>query len=986
MRSCATPELLERFVHDQMEDAERESVATHLEECVDCQLALERITAAPDTNTSADSLPDPREDDRIARALQRVQMRGPFSPEPDDLGARRALNRERPSFQVPSSKDGAHAIRGFRIVREVGRGGMGVVFEAIDDRLHRRVALKVLPSGIHLDPTRVERFEREAQAAAKLHHTNIVPIFGYGQEDGFHYYAMQFIDGHGLDVILAELRRATARPELGEVITPANKTSASLITDSIMSGRFAQVSITADENAAAVPVEERTSVQPPLAVAPEAIRASTPVIPPTTGDRSKSVAGQGFWRSLARVAIQAALALEYAHRQGVIHRDIKPSNLLLDVRGNVWVADFGLAKTTDDQDLTRTGDIVGTLRYIAPERFRGRCDARSDVYSLGLTLYELVALRPAYCQSDKHELIAKVQAEVPPPLSRLEPRAPRDLVTIIQKSVARDPAARYTSAGALAEDLARFLDGQIIHARRASLLERTYRWTRRNPWAAGFFLLLTYGLTATSWFAIQTAQAEALTRAERDKARDEADNALAIERFLSQDILSKAAATNQAGPNQSPKADFKVREALDSAASKIGDRFRDNPRIEASIRLTIGESYLGLGLVAKAVEHLSGAFELRRRFLGPEHPETLVAEAKLATALSAADRLGEAETHLIHATHGLQSDRGSFIPEYLKAVNNLGEIHFYANKFDQAEQEFTQALDGWTRLPAPDERERLSILNNLAMTYQAKGRYADSAKALEDVVPDMKRIFGPDHPDTLTVINNLAELYVHLDKPKEAESRFREVLELRTRIFGNDSPLTLGTLHDLSTVCDRLGKSDEAEELAKRALEGRRKTLGSEHSMTLLSVNNLAGQYRHRGRLQEAERLLRECHGGLMKKRGADDPDTLLVAGNLAMVLKDLGRLDESKALLEQTDTQMQRRLGREHPDRLRVLSGLASVLTAMGNPAGAEPLLREVLQGRKKSLGADHSLTVEATKDLAECLKLLRKADQTKSITTEAR
>jgi WD40 repeat protein/tetratricopeptide (TPR) repeat protein len=187
-----------------------------------------------------------------------------------------------------------------------------------------------------------------------------------------------------------------------------------------------------------------------------------------------------FYRSVARVGVQVAEALEYANRQGVLHRDIKPSNLLLDGRGNVWVADFGLAKTAEADDLTHTGDIMGTIRYMAPERFQGKCDARSDVYSLGLTLYELVALRPAYEASDRHALIERVLHEEPERLKKLAPAVPRDLETIIAKASARDPAGRYATAAALAEDLRRFVEDRPIRARRVSAAERLARWCRRN--------------------------------------------------------------------------------------------------------------------------------------------------------------------------------------------------------------------------------------------------------------------------------------------------------------------------------------------------------------------------------------------------------------------------------------------------------------------------------------------------------------------------
>jgi serine/threonine-protein kinase len=388
----------------------------------------------------------------------------------------------------------------FRILREVGRGGMGVVYEAEQESLGRRVALKVLPEAALADRRHVLRFQREARAAARLHHTNIVPVFGVGQEAGSHYYVMQFIPGMGLDAVLQELRRlrrgTAAGPEPGR-----HSAGAAAVAEAILTGRFSltdgggadhglapTATVTFDDPRAAPPDPGLSSVSLPGAPA-ESLTGSDP-------DRTS-------FRSVASIGRQVAEALEYANRQGVLHRDVKPSNLLLDPRGNVWVADFGLAKAGEADDLTHTGDIIGTVRYMAPERFTGRCDARSDVYSLGLTLYEVLALRPAYEASDRHTLIRQVMSEPPEPLRKLVPHLPRDLETIVQKAIDRDPARRYPSAAALAEDLQRFLDDKPIRARRVTAAEQAWRWARRNPavaaLASGLLLALVGGLAGVTW-------------------------------------------------------------------------------------------------------------------------------------------------------------------------------------------------------------------------------------------------------------------------------------------------------------------------------------------------------------------------------------------------------------------------------------------------------------------------------------------------------
>jgi serine/threonine protein kinase len=360
----------------------------------------------------------------------------------------------------------------YRILREIGRGGMGVVYEAEQQALGRRVALKVLPPHALNDAQQVRRFEREAKAAARLHHTNIVPVYGVGRHDSTHFYVMQFIQGLGLDGVLEELRQlreAKARQPGADV--PAVRAPVRQVAHSLMTGSFHGhgPSCGADGQAAAPTASVRAS------------DSSVPRLPEGSDLSSASDSDARYWRSVARIGVQVADALEYAHGQGILHRDIKPSNLLMDMKGTVWVTDFGLAKGGDAENLTHTGDIVGTIRYMAPERFQGRSDARSDVYSLGLTLYELLALRPAFIESDRAKLIQQELHEEPPPLRKANRAVPRDLETIVQKAIARDSGHRYQTAADLAADLQRFVEDRPIQARPVSQIERLWRWSKRNP-------------------------------------------------------------------------------------------------------------------------------------------------------------------------------------------------------------------------------------------------------------------------------------------------------------------------------------------------------------------------------------------------------------------------------------------------------------------------------------------------------------------------
>jgi WD40 repeat protein/serine/threonine protein kinase len=439
----------------------------------------------------------------------------------------------------------------FRILREVGRGGMGVVYEAEQESLGRHVAVKILPNHALLDPRQLARFQREARAAARLHHTNIVPVFGVGEQDGLHYYVMQFIHGESLDGVLEELRRlrrslpakAGARPALeGDYRgsgSSAPEVVSAAVARSLLTGQFARPepdsgvvrdASSSDGQSPRSPTALPGLARPPTATAtdPDRRHAGTAAAPVTSGDSSAAVSwpGQaglssmsgsqrGYWQGVARVGRQVAEALAYAHGQRILHRDIKPSNLLLDAQGNVWVADFGLAKASDGEDLTHTGDVVGTLRYLAPERLRGQSDPRGDVYSLGLTLYELLTLRPAFDASDRERLIQQVTQGEPPRPRQLERGVPRDLETIVLKAIAREPAQRYATAAALAEDLQRFIADRPIRARPVSLAGRLLRWGRRNKAVAA--LLVSVVVTLVVGFAVSTVQ---WMRADRHAARE----------------------------------------------------------------------------------------------------------------------------------------------------------------------------------------------------------------------------------------------------------------------------------------------------------------------------------------------------------------------------------------------------------------------------------------------------------------------------------
>ncbi len=361
----------------------------------------------------------------------------------------------------------------YDLLREVGRGGMGIVYEAKQVSLDRRVALKVLPFAATLDAKQRQRFQNEAQAAASLHHDNIVPVYSVGSDRGVCFYAMQFVEGQSLAELIAQLRQPH---EIGN--------------------------------------DHSTSTSPPAA------RLIA----------NRATQNPAFFRDVARIFLQAAEALAHSHQQGVIHRDVKPGNLLLDSSGRLWVTDFGLARFRAEPRLTLTGDLVGTLRYMSPEQALakpGLIDHRSDIYSLGATMYELLTLHPPYDGSDREQLMRQMATEEPKPMRRLDPSVPRELEKVVLKSMEREPERRYLSADELADDLRRYLEDRPVLARRPTLTVRAGKFARRHrasAIAAGSMLVAAViGLMVTVvivWHEKEMAK-KALARQEAESRRAE---------------------------------------------------------------------------------------------------------------------------------------------------------------------------------------------------------------------------------------------------------------------------------------------------------------------------------------------------------------------------------------------------------------------------------------------------------------------------------
>ena len=429
-----------------------------------------------------------------------------------------AEETSRPSLwdEDASNDDEPMVLGDFLVVRSIARGGMGIVFEAEQISLHRKVALKVLPFASALDQQHVRRFEIEAQAAAQLHHSNIVPIFAVGCERGVHYYAMQFIEGQTLAAVIHDLQVDAG---LADPLVDSAATARQGLPTTVYLARH---------HADAEPAAPPPSTEP----APSVSKLAG-VDPPSTRPSLSQSARRGadHFRTVAAMGLQAALALEYAHRQGVIHRDVKPSNLMIDPRGNLWITDFGLARFGEDRGLTMTGDLMGTLRYMSPEQALGRrafVDHRTDVYSLAATLYEYATLAPAVPGTTHQDILRRIADFEPIPARRIDPKVPHELETILQKAMSREVEGRYTTAQQMADDLKRFLEHKPILAKPPSWWDQAVKWGRRHPsLVASALATLTLAVVMLAVSMLLIGQAHDATKSALELARDSAEEASA---------------------------------------------------------------------------------------------------------------------------------------------------------------------------------------------------------------------------------------------------------------------------------------------------------------------------------------------------------------------------------------------------------------------------------------------------------------------------
>jgi tetratricopeptide (TPR) repeat protein/tRNA A-37 threonylcarbamoyl transferase component Bud32 len=746
----------------------------------------------------------------------------------------------------------------FRCTRLLGRGGMGEVWEAHDLTLGRTVAVKLLRDSGVAGETGTQRFQREAQAAGRVHHPGIVAIHQAGEWQGRRYIVQELVPGG-----------RTLRDEIEDL-------------------------------------------------------HRLPVLP---ADHARRVASR--FEKLAD-------ALAAAHAAGIVHRDLKPQNVLLTPGGEPKVADFGLALLVSEVSLSRSGEFMGTYFYASPEQIEGEgraVDEKSDVFSLGATLYENLTLSRAFDGDSVRAITRAVTLHDPPAPHLVRGRVPRDLSLVCMKALEKRPSDRYASMAEFRDDMRRFLAHEPIRARVPSLARRAWKWTLRHPTLATALVLLVAGLAGTSWQA-------AIAGFQRDAAGTQGDIARETSTFL-QDILRSPDPTHARG------SDVTARELLDRASEKLAGSTVVRPEVEAALRTTIGLSYQGLELLPEAEPHLARALELFRSSYGDLDQRTLSAALRYDFLLHNLGRYEEAEKSCRETLARCRAVLGNDHLATWVALNNLGTVLTRRGAFEEADRSLREVLERTSSTPAPAD---FAFVDGVPV---APGRISgdDVAAAVESCVLDVE--------------SNLALNDFHWGKLAEAEDGFRDVMAKLRRTWGDDAPDTLVTMDNFALVLLYQQKLAEAEQVYDELVESSNRVFGEGHWLSLRRRADRAGLYGRQHRWAETEA---ECRAVIdtVAAVGGDDATLVTPLRNMAEALQRQGKGPEAIDATRRALEIAKRVSGASSLESMNLLGSLGYYLRTAGRPAEALPLLAEAAQAYEEHFGVGNPLTIMPKLELA--------------------
>lgn len=760
----------------------------------------------------------------------------------------------------------------FRLLSELGRGGMGVVYEAEQISMRRRVALKLLPFATLLDTGRLKRFKNEVLAAASLNHPNIVSVYSVGEERGIHYYAMQLIQGPTLAEIVLQLQ-STALPK-----TEINTT------------------VVADQ------AKENTKS--------EAATSSVGKYP--TRD---------YFQSVARIGIQISQGLAEAHRQGVLHRDIKPANIILDADCKPYIADFGMAQIETDTQLTMTGDLLGTLRYMSPEQASGQrvLDPRTDIYSLGTTLYELLTLQPAFPADDRNALLNQVIKSTPPPPRKLARSVPPELESIVLKAMAERPVDRYASAQLMQADLQRFLDGKPTLAKPPSLFSKVTKWSARNPAivAATLASMLILASAATvsniflrkAWFQADEAQQQAMLEA--SNATKSANATEAINQFLTDYVLARAApGTNSDVRSDGTQAINPFREALDNAAEYADRKFPDDPILKASLYRTIAQLYLRLGEYDKSETHLRRTLELLDEIDSP-HAERLSVMNELGSVFTHGSRDDEAEEILRESVSNAESILDEGDPIAMQGRLRLAKVLIRKGKLDEAEVLARQCVRAAQALYGQESREAAFAEIVQAEILIERDERTEAEPLLRNAVDQLLAKLGIEDLDVQDSMLLLGDVYRQDANFEAAEALYRDILQARMRIQGSTHPLTSAIMIELADLLYSQERFPEAQALLTDVLRTQLSTSKTAYEASPATKARLTDLLWKQGRLNEAAEILRTSNQITMLQDASNDMDAIFRYGDTLLSVGDYALAEE---YLRSSLLTIEKEFGSEHP------------------------------------------------------------------------
>lgn len=898
----------------------------------------------------------------------------------DALGS--ALEHALRELAATASTDGgpltsgpaADSILGYSILREIHRGGQGVVYQALQASTKRKVAVKVMKEGPFAGPADKARFEREVQILGQLKHPNIVAIYDSGVAGGNFYFVMDYISGQSLDEYMAGKEH-------------------------------------------------------------------------------------GINETLALFA-KICDAVNAAHLQGVIHRDLKPSNVRVDAEGEPHVLDFGLAKVatgriTDESVpnlMTVTGQFMGSLPWASPEQAEAmpsKIDVRTDVYSLGVMLYQMLTGRfPYSVVGNMRDVLDNILRAEPARPSTVRKQINDEVETIVLKCLSKERERRYQTAGELARDIRRYLVGEPIEAKRDSgwYVLRKNLQRHRAMVAAGvaIALIMTAAMIVSSLFWLQAERRlEQLQTANAETERQAAITR-AVNEFLNDDLLASADPAER-GRNVT------VREVLDTAAATLATRFGDSPEVEFSIRNTLGRTYRELGEYELAAAQVQQALEIAGDSKAVSPEQVTDATILLARAYHELGRHAEAEAMLRHQLARLKETRaladplsmettvllavelqfqgrmseaaamldlvidaieripvgelpeqpvvedaallcvmndrlpdaerlyrmslqrskvirGEEHPRTLAAASSLALVLVRRHQLDEAELLLRKVIQSRRRLLGDEHPRTINSIDHLARLFEAGGRYADALEIQADCAESFKKVYGDDHPNTFAAKAALAGLYGKTNRPELAEPIFRDTLAHARRTLPDDSVTLLNIMNNYGIfLMEQKHDLTAAEPLFEHVLARRRASVGDVHDATLTAKQNLAALRLKQQRLDDAEPLLREVLAARTARDGRSHPSTATTMVSLGELLMRRGKTAEAEPLFRDAFASRRDAFGMDNNDTLWAYNSIGWTHWARGEREQAEPYYRETLDGFRRLLGPQHDHTLTTAQRLAQ-------------------